>query len=424
MNASAVQTWDRSDARREADAKSLSEDGKRPTAVPGFCQLGRASQRPLLQVRVTLLIELQVVAAIAGVLIARPWSVFAKAPSHALGLTTTTDGVNQSVELSGDTHAVYYFPNGQPSFADAGTFTMCVRTDGRYRIRMVPLDGSMDYAEVAWDGTNGYCLKSFLSYVQQRRSGGENVGSNVATAIITTNPVPQFRGPIEVAGLLWCAFVAPFYLRDTTVGREVYVPFSTGMYDGSPADAGDYVQKPAFWRYAPIGPYLEILHYGSNQANDRCRTNAIYTTLQWTNPIESPLPCKGEASLYAECSKLAHFYFTLRTVRLLSFTSARYQPVVPGPTLVTEERFNSPLMRIRFNYMIESCWPSINDVKKMKEYLTHADAARLVSKDTRTHVRYRLPLIFRLILLCVLIGPAVYIAAYAIRKRSSMDGPK
>jgi hypothetical protein len=330
-------------------------------------------------------------------------------------------------DLSGRIEADYYFQNGKVSYSENPRFEMS--TDGvNYRIRIEEPGQNMatDYMEIAWDGTNGYYIEALPSFVRAQRQNGKAVGSNVATATLALTPVPQFHATAEMAGVLWCAYIAPLYLKGLSPGARIYVPFSTGMLDqGMPSGADDFLVRPAFWQYSPDHSYLEQLIYTTPAASmQRAFTNVVYNVLQSTNINGYRVPWAGQASLFVQGTpgawKIAQFVFTLNSISLSTNGVASFQPAVPGVTLVTEERFNSATNELHFNYLIESNWPSIQRVKAMRQYSIAAQSARFISKDSHPPKLRQLPTSIKFVFLILVAAPAIYILIRRYAKGKKM----
>jgi hypothetical protein len=325
-------------------------------------------------------------------------------------------------EFSGEIQVSYYFADGKVSYSTNPRFTM-VTDNTHFRIRLEKPGENMatDYREVAWDGTNCYYMEALPAYIREQLQKGRNVGSNVGSAIITAIPVPQFSGISESAGVLWCAYIAPFYLKQSSLNSRVHVPFSTGMLnDGMPAGPDTFTMRPALWHYSPDRDYFDELCYVADVRQPF--TNVVYRSTQWTNVGGVQVPCSGVSTSFvrngSSVYKIAEFNFTLHLAGESKAGSKPFQPEIPGLTLVTEERFNSATTDLHFNYTIDSSWPSVETVKSLPQYSTGAAAAKfIISKQGNAPSLREVPIYTKVAFLIFLAAPAAYLFTKRYAKR-------
>jgi hypothetical protein len=207
------------------------------------------------------------------------------------------------------------------------------------------------------------------TWVEQQRQKKAKIGDNIATAITTIIPVPQFVFA-EPVGILWCAYVSPSYLKYHQLKDSIYVPFSTGMKNGRDADTCDFLKYPATWRLFKNQDYIEELDF-YNSRNIQF-TNAIYETLQVTNSGGKTIPSFATATLFVYDSsgvrKSAGLELQLSTEKNIPLDSVIFHPVIPGRTIITDERFNSIGGNLHFMYSVNSNWLSIEQAKSSKGY--------------------------------------------------------
>ncbi len=301
-------------------------------------------------------------------------------------------------ELSGILKTEAFKPSGDVVWSTSELFTLV--TDGTHykaRIAKPEKDMTKDYLEVAFDGTNTYYLNAMLGWAEVQRASGVNIADNVATAVLTAVPVPQFPFA-EQASVLWCAFVAPSYLKTFSQGDPILTPFCTGMKQGSDAYPSDFLKWPAKWSYHRSGEgYLAQLSYftlGRQTVGSPPRetsepvTNSIYRTMGSTVLGDLEIPSSGVATTFVKdvkqdtTRKVFEFSFAIQGKSLIQ-DSFVYQPTIPGITSFTEERFNDGKKKdFHFTY-VGTNWLNLADAKRTAGYtgIATAFAARPLNND-------------------------------------------
>jgi hypothetical protein len=308
-------------------------------------------------------------------------------------------------ELSGQVRACYYDETGKVGRSQTMKFTMV--TDGtRYRARLEKPgeDMATDYIEVAWDGTNSYYVDAMPTWVEKQREKGIATGTNIATACVTSIPVPQFPFA-EPASILWCSYVSASYLVSLSPTNPVFTPFLTFMKNGSIGQTSDFLMLSAGWRLSPKMDYVEELHYvckpdGTDGGSSY--TNAIFNSLTTTNLGGWEIPSHAIATLFVRnangggTSKAIEYVLDLGSAVDAERVVNEFQPVVPGTTAVTEERFNSPDANLHFMYLMKTNWPSTVQAKATTAYQQAATALPAIPTVTHEIPRF-LKLIFLLL---------------------------
>jgi hypothetical protein len=261
--------------------------------------------------------------------------------------------------------------------------------DGDWRIQLSGRGEWQDSIQIFLDGDKTCYISSYnVSLLDERRKRGEEVGSNVATAMIRNDPVPYF--PLaEIAGPVWLTFLSAEFFRTQQQG-EMTPPVESGIM-GFRGDAAEEITKQRFLR-GELSTSLEVplridypfratttdptmgAIYQKIEEDFPGQTNAVFRILATTNVHGMLLPRESLLDVHIPAgapgaTEASRFLFHVKTTNVVlgQVSPSQTKAEMPGLTAVSDFRFVRPNERLFFAYRTEK-WLRDSEVKQLPQY--------------------------------------------------------
>jgi hypothetical protein len=303
-------------------------------------------------------------------------------------LRYTVQGVIERHSLRSQAAGNFYYVTNRVEFE-------LVAGGSRWLIKLTPEPPAEYQMTVSSDGENLYLLLSYkLTASGGAGPGQENTFHSHTEGTVAKGNVPRF-GLAEEAGALWLAYASQAAFAPGTGSASKTVPF-TRYIRRPPVGPGEPpVMQTAHWIASNVPPFLPVNVSYLTEARGHERAGGSFSGRHLTNvqyhasfflevngfqfPKESETLVygifngpEGENFQLAEAMRIT----ALRVTPNVSLSS--FQPPLPGPTLVNEERFNNG-SGLSFAYMAENHWPAETEVRSSPAY-AEAVAALKCSK--------------------------------------------
>jgi hypothetical protein len=284
------------------------------------------------------------------------------------------------LSLQGATKMRMYFPDRIQEQSTV-LFTINIR-DCNWLLRFVRDEGTnaanaRDYEEVSFDGTNVYYVCNMTTKIERQRSIGDKLDApNVALGRAYKGQLFHLRVADEV-GPIWLAYASGCYLQSRT--NQFIEPAM--VFDGSGVTYGPpkHAELRAQWTLSDSSPRFPVwLAYFSDgymelpsgrvrrpKPYDAGFTNAVYCVEAFTNanglqiPLASSLKIfkmKPNATASTDLYLFAEYQMNVSNIAH-SIDVVRFQPEIPGITVVHDERFG------RQAYYATNKWPTVEELR-------------------------------------------------------------
>lgn len=282
--------------------------------------------------------------------------------------------------------AVRYSMEHKSFFYEPLRYTFDVSVSGhQWMIKLGTHDPKVyDYRVVSSDGDDTYLL---LSYETRRLVSPKSSGWNVGDGTVARGNVPCFAIADE-AGAVWIAYASASYFAQPASGQRRQVPFANyvGQRNLMPGDKAVLERVSFSLEDEPPQLPKEAAYYVQDFSKEWIEprvkinadgpfTNVIYEAMSFTNLGRLRLPTKSRVAVYRPDPQLLPkvvpqtcYEIHLTTTNIVLETSlVSFKPKLPGPTVISEQRFNNGT-GINFAYRATNNWPSEEAARQSPGY--------------------------------------------------------
>jgi len=275
-----------------------------------------------------------------------------------------------------------------------------------------------DYRIVSSDGQNVYLLLSYETRLKNAAAQGRILPDNIGDGGVASGIVPRFPVAYE-AGAIWLAFGCEcFFARHTNSARLV-VPFPTYIRpqpitqdQALILEQSDFIMNEGVPRIpTSIVYYLTNLtaegySLGQGFFSDQSFTNVEYKVTSFINVAEFRFPKEAIVSIYrpddrklpALVAQLCSEIRVVATNVIVGTSLQNFKPVLPGKTLISDQRFNNGT-NVGFAYYQTNKWPDNEQARKSKAY----EQAKIQRLQAASNVPIKANIVSRITILSVLI---------------------
>lgn len=298
----------------------------------------------------------------------------------------------------------------------------------RWRIRTSKQDESLDYIEVGGEAGEIYLLASHtndtMAAAKDMKSAHPAGQLEVAFGQISSGVVPHFAAA-ENASILWLAYASTCHIQARTNGTLEPIYWFGGQYFFNRG-----LTLPALWQTNHAPPHLpsKVIYFSDGYTRGMSKaqepvvqrypepyqdgfTNAVFEVADYVKSGSNTIPSDFSLTIYrpkpmgyAAKDLLEHrkFHFTLiRHTELAQLSFSK--PLIPGLTVVKDDRFAGANGATQYTYTITNRWPTASEVLRDRRLMpTHPvkRAASAIPEQARP---------VRMVVLCGLIGSPLVI---------------
>jgi hypothetical protein len=264
----------------------------------------------------------------------------------------------------------------------------------RWHITLGTHDPSVyDYRMVSSDGESTYLLLDYSTrhrMAREQKTSGSSIeiAENLGDGTVTSGNLPRFSLAHE-AGAIWLAYGSSCHFLEDARSKRRQAPFITYMRPSNVGPGDPPVVQHAEWSLSQKPPFLPdvVKYYIPDPAKEGWDvpgmwkgpfTNVVFRVNAYTTIDGLVFPQDSTTSIYrlmdpgrneGSATQLSQeMRVTATNIIVGATTKNSFKPVLPGKTLVTDERFNDGT-GITLVYFSESHWPNRAAARNSEAYI-------------------------------------------------------